>query len=454
MSEPVGLVARQPAQRRTVPRAAAFWLLAAVLFLLFIASAAPSPLYRVYQAQWRFSATTLTVIFAVYALVLLITLLLFGSLSDYLGRRRVIAVGLALAAAACGLFLVADGPGVLLAARAVQGVAVGVATGALGAALIDLQPAGSGRGPLASSAVPGAGLAVGALGTSALVQYAPDPTHLVWWVLLGAFLAGIGVVLVLPEPATTRPGVLHSLRPRVGVPRDARGVFAIAVPCIVAVWALGGLYLSLGPSLAVELTASPDLLWGGLVIFLLSGTGAAAATAFRSAVPATAMLTGCLFLLAGVAVTLAGIATTTAAAFLAGTAVAGVGFGVAFLGAFRSTVEMAAPGDRAGLIAAVYIVSYLAFSIPAVIAGAATARFGLHDTAVVYSAAIVALVAAAAGSFVIRRRAPRAQPRPALQPCDPPPGPCTAPPCAPAVRSAAATVSADRPRPAPGPGSR
>ena len=92
-----------------------------MLFLLFFAAAAPSPLYGVYQAQWRFSATTLTAVFAAYALLLLATLLVFGSVSDYLGRRRVILAGLVMAAGACGLFLAADGVGLLFAARALHG---------------------------------------------------------------------------------------------------------------------------------------------------------------------------------------------------------------------------------------------------------------------------------------------------------------------------------------------
>ena len=157
-----------------------------MLFLLFFAAAAPSPLYGVYQAQWRFSAITLTAVFAAYALLLLVTLLVFGSVSDYLGRRRVILAGLAMTAGACGLFLAAHGVGLLFAARALHGAAVGTASSALGAALIDLQPEGSGRAPVVTTAASLLGLAAGGLGTSALVQYGPAPTRLIWWLLLGA----------------------------------------------------------------------------------------------------------------------------------------------------------------------------------------------------------------------------------------------------------------------------
>jgi MFS family permease len=410
---PVTRAASAPARRATLPRAAAFWLVAGVLFLLFFAAAAPSPLYGVYQAQWRFSAITLTAVFAAYALLLLVTLLVFGSVSDYLGRRRVILASLAMAAGACGLFLAAHGAGLLFAARALHGAAVGTASSALGAALIDLQPDGSGIAPVATTAASLLGLAAGALGTSALVQYGPAPTHLVWWLLLGVSLAAAVAVLAMPETAPRRPGVLASLRPRVAVPRQARTTFGMVLPCLIAVWMISGFYLSLGPSLAAQVLRSPDLLWGGLVIFLLAGTGAAASFAFRGVSGPAAMLAGSLALLAGTVVTLTAIQTTSAAAFLTGTAVAGAGFGTAMLGAFRTVSARAAPGQRASLIAAYFIVSYAAFSIPVVVAGVATTHFGLHRTALVYCTVIAVLAAVAAGSLISRGRSPGPAPNPA-----------------------------------------
>jgi len=228
----------------------------------------------------------------------------------------------------------------------------------------------------------------------------------VWWLLLGASVAAAAGILAMPEPGTRRAGVLASLRPKVGVPRQERGTFAIAAPCLIAVWALGGLYLSLGPSLAAQVTGSRDLLWGGLLIFLLTGVAAGATVAFRRVTPRTAMLAGCLVLLAGLTVTFAAIATATTTAFLAGTAVAGVGFGLALMGVNRTLIALAAPAQRAGLIAAIFIVNFLGLSIPVVIAGVATAHVGLHRTALAYCAAMAALVAAAAGSLMLRRRGP------------------------------------------------
>ena len=424
---PISVIGRQRFQLRTLPSGVAFWVAAAIAFLVFAANTAASPLYRVYQSQFGFSATTLTALFAAYIVVLVVTLLWFGSLSDYLGRRRVLAAGLAAGAVGCALFLIADGVETLFAARAFQGLAVGLISGAAGAAMVDLRPNG-GAASLVSSAAPSGGQALGAIGASALAQYAPAPTHLVWGLLLGAFLIGIPAVLAMREPGRARPGAAMSVRPRVSVPREARGAFAVAAPVLAGVWALGGFYLSLGPSLAAQLLHSRNLLWGGVLIVLLTGLGAAASAAFRKTDPPTVMLGGCLALMAGALVTFAAIVTTMPAVLLVGTAMAGLGFGPAFMGAYRSLVALAPSDDRAGLITAVYLVSYAATAVPAVIAGIATSRYGLHDTALVYSLVVAALAVGGAGSFLGRRIDPAGRAKRALRYPDPPPGPCTAPP--------------------------
>jgi nucleotide-binding universal stress UspA family protein/predicted MFS family arabinose efflux permease len=400
--------------RATLPHTASFWLAAAVFFLVFAVSAAPSPLYGVYQAEWKFSAITLTAVFAIYAFFLLVGLLFFGSLSDHLGRRGVISGALFANTVACVLFLTAHGIGQLFVARAFQGVAVGVATSALGAALIDLQPAGSGLAPVLTTAGPLWGVAVGGLGTSALVQYGPSPTHLVWWLLLGAsFVGGLGI-LTIPETSVGRPGVLASLRPSIGIPSEARSTFATTAPIYVAPWALNGFYLSLGPSLAEEVLHSRNLLWGGLVIFVLTGFGGTASVVFRARSARTTMMTGCSALVAGAAITFGAVAATSAVAFLVGTGVAGIGVGLAFLGSFRVLSALASPGQRASLISVIFIASYTAFSIPVVIAGVATSHFGLHRTALVYSAVIAALVGLALLSLLLPGRAPNGTFGPAL----------------------------------------
>src|SRR3954464_9876472 len=217
-----GVAVRDKRSRRfLLPDGLSFWAAAAIAFLAFAANAAVSPLYRAYQVQFGFSTTTLTLLFTVYIVVLLVTLLFFGSLSDHVGRRPVLFAGLAVGAVGCGVFLGAHGVGALFAARALQGVAVGLIGGAASAGLLDLRPAGA-AAPLVSSVAPAGGQALGATGASVFAQYAPAPTHFVWWLLLGAFIAGIFAVVAMPEPGVRRTGVLSSLRPHVSGAPEAR----------------------------------------------------------------------------------------------------------------------------------------------------------------------------------------------------------------------------------------
>ena len=175
------------------------------------------------------------------------------------------------------LFLLADGVGWLLAARAVQGLATGAAVGVLGAYLLDLQPAdGSRLGSLINSVAPTSGLGLGAVLTGLLVQYAPHPTRLVFALLTAAFLALAVATAALPETVQRSDGALAALLPRVAVPVAARRAFIAAVPTMIATWALGGLILSVGGSLLGTVFGQTNHAVVGLVIGLFAGAGAAA----------------------------------------------------------------------------------------------------------------------------------------------------------------------------------
>lgn len=118
----------------------AFAAVAAIVVLFLAASSAPSPLYVVYQRQWGFSSSVLTLVFAIYVVGLLGSLLVVGALSDHVGRRPVLASAILLEALSLGVFLVAGDVTVLCVARFLQGVATGAATTTLGATLVDLNP--------------------------------------------------------------------------------------------------------------------------------------------------------------------------------------------------------------------------------------------------------------------------------------------------------------------------
>ncbi len=105
----------------------AFAAITAIFVIFAAAASAPTPLYVVYQKEWGFPTSTLTLIFAVYVVGLIGSLLVLGALSDHVGRRPVLAAAVALEAVAFVLFFVAGDVAVLLIARVAQGIATGAA---------------------------------------------------------------------------------------------------------------------------------------------------------------------------------------------------------------------------------------------------------------------------------------------------------------------------------------
>lgn len=389
-------------------RSLSFWFLAALIGLLLAGSSAASPLYPVYQERWQFSSVTVTVVFAVYALALLVALVTAGRLSDHLGRRPVLLAALLLQIAAMVGYLVAQGVEVLYVTRVLQGFATGLGTAAISAWLLDLEPAERPQlGSLVAAIAPVAGLAVGALGSGLLVQYGPDQLRLVFWILLGGYAVGYLPVLAIEDRVRRDPGWRSALRPRVGVPAPVRPLFAALAPSLTATWALGGLFLSLGPALAISLVGSDSHLAGGLVIAALSGTGALTAALTAAAAPRPLVTRASYLLLVGVAITILAVATGSVALLYAGCAVTGAGFGPSFSAIFRLLAPLAAPDQRSGLVSALYIVSYLAFSLPAIVAGVAANSWGVLDATYGYGGVVMLLVAATILALA-RQRQPEA----------------------------------------------
>jgi MFS family permease len=371
---------------------------------MLAASGVPSPLYRVYQEEFGFSSGVLTTIFGVYALALLVSLLVVGGLSDHVGRRPVLVAAFVLEAGAMALFFLADGVGWLLAARVVQGLATGALTSTLGAQLLDLQHRQRPLGAFINSASPGLGLSIGAVGTSLLVQSIASPSDWVFGVLTVVFLlAAVGTVL-LPESSPRLPGAAASLRPRVHVPPAQRRAFVVALPILMACWAVGGLYASLGPSLVADVFGIDNHLVGGLLILALNGTGVVGSLALRTAPPERALLVGGLVFTLGMVGTLGALFTTSVAALFSTAAVTGFGFGAAFLGAMATVTAGVDPGHRAGLLASIFVVGYLAFSLPSIAAGIAAGEVGLIRTTEVYGTVVIVLGLLAIGGFLRARR--------------------------------------------------
>src|SRR3954468_16624516 len=416
-------IAAPATARRTLSPRVSFLLVAAVIGLALFASGTPSPLYGTYRELWGFSPLVLTLVYATYAFGVLATLMLAGRLSDEVGRRPVLIAALTALMGASVLFTVADSVVWLFVARAIQGLATGLALSAASAALLDLHPTRDPVGVgLTNGVASAAGLGLGVLVSALFVELLPAPRVLPYVALFVLFAIALAGVALMPEPVTNRA------RPRLtpqrpGVPAVVRGPFALAALALLSSWSVAGLFLSLGPQLSASLFHTSDHLVAGLGVFALAASAAASQVVFGRAAPWLGVTLGSIARGAGppaLGVTLGSTARATglllivlsaathsSGVYLAGAIVGGAGFGVAFLGGLRVLSAATPPAHRAGVMSAFYIVAYASLSLPAIAAGVLVTPLGLEATFELFGSVVAGL------ALVLAAMAWRTRPAPA-----------------------------------------
>ena len=367
--------------------------MAAALFVMLMGSNMATPLYAVYRQRYGFSAVVLTLIFAIYAAVLVPSLLFFGHLSDRFGRRPVMAAGIVGGAAGLALFASADGIAWLFGARAVQALGTGLMTAAAAAALVELEPGGHhDRAAVATVLGNNGGSAAGPLVAGMLAQWAPDRLVLCYLTGIACLAFALLGVLSIHDPVTAG-GRWRPQRP--SVPGAIRVRFARASLTGASVWGVGGLFLSVVPSYAGQLLHTDDLaLLGAIAGLTLGASCAAQLVLLRGDVsPHVAQPAGLMMVVAGVGLLILAFPLGSLACLLAAAGLAGFGNGTALFGA-QTEINLLAPGKRRGEVTAAFIAAlYGGVAVTAVGAGLLADAYGL-STAVAVIGAIVAGVAA------------------------------------------------------------
>ncbi|SCE94183.1 Predicted arabinose efflux permease, MFS family [Micromonospora saelicesensis] len=354
-----------------------FWAIALAFLTAMAFCTVPAPLYPLYMARDGFSTFMGTIVFAVYAVGVVISLLLAGHVSDWVGRKKILIPALALELVAAALFLGDPSLPVLLVARLVSGLGIGLITATATAYLQELHAAhrpGSSRQrfEMVSTAANIGGLGVGALVAGVLAQYVDAPLRTPY--LVFAVLLAVSIVAVALSPETVEERLVKpTYRPqRISADHGDRAGYLAAAAAGFASFAVFGLFTSVAPGFVAGALHLPSRALAGTIVFAVFGGAAVAQTlTSRLAAPAKVRL-GLLAQAVGVPVLLVGMHTASLSVFLVGGVVAGIGAGVLFKAAVGAVAAMAAPAQRGEALAGLFLIGYLGMILPSVGIGVAT----------------------------------------------------------------------------------
>ncbi|KAA9111464.1 MFS transporter [Microbacterium rhizomatis] len=362
--------------RRRLGGRATFWSASSVLALCLWASGAPSVLYPLYAAEWGLTPAVTTAVFGTYPLALILVLLVFGGLSDVIGRKRAMMIGIGLIAASAVIFAVAPNVGFLFAGRVLQGAGTALALGAASAALVENNVS---RNPRFASSLAtvstSTGLTLALVVSGFLAQLVPLP--LVWTYVVLFVLAAVAVGVLAATP-DDREAATARWRPQpLSVPAGIRTVFVIATLSVSIAYCVGAIFLSLGAQMVRQFGQTSDMIVVGCLLGC-SSLAIGVTALLLSRVPAhTAAWVGGTLSLASLGIMAVVAATGSIGLFLVWCVVGGVAYSFAFTGGLGLINRAAPVQHRGATLSLLYLFAYLLQAVTAIVAGAVATALGL-----------------------------------------------------------------------------
>jgi MFS family permease len=387
----------RPHKQIELSRTAATTVIAAMIGVLFAGSTVVTPLYIMYKQAFGFSQISLTLIYAVYVIGNLCGLLLFGRLSDQVGRRPTAAVGMVLAIISALVFLFANGVGALYLGRILSGLAVSVGAGTGAAWLADLiNDESKSRATVIATSANFTGVGIGALIAGVMAEYLPWPLHLTYVAYLLTLFAVGALVLLTPETVTQRRPLRDlSVRPRVSVPSDIRPRFVAPAVTGFGSLALVGYYAALAPSLLADQLHVTNHAVAGAIFLELAVCVAAVILATRSLSSRGSMLSALALMSPSVALIVAAQLMASMALLIIATAVCAATAGLGYRGSLQVTNQIAPQDQRAEILSSYFICVFAGNALPVIGVGVISTLAGASAASLAFAATIVvfALVA-------------------------------------------------------------
>ncbi|MBF7030121.1 MFS transporter [Staphylococcus kloosii] len=359
--------------------------------IVMMGTTLPTPLYPLYSNVFQLSPLMITVIYAVYAVGVIGGLLVFGQLSDRIGRRYVLIPGIILSIISAIVFLFASNVGLLLLGRVVSGLSAGLFTSTATTTIVNLAPDDKkNQASTIASSVNMLGLGFGPLLCGVLAQYLPYALHLVFIVDIVLLIPAFIGIWLMPEPIKDKQSFRIKVQ-KLSVPSNIRGTFIYAVIPVFVGFSMLGLFTAISPNFLGDILDIHNRAIIGLTVFLVFCASTVGQLLFKQKSDYNVLMLGSGTLIVGVILVGISLLLSSYVLLLIGAIVSGLGQAFSFR-AGLSTVNSVSPQDKqAEITSTFFTIAYIAISIPVVGVGLLQLGLSIQGAGIVFSIIVVLL---------------------------------------------------------------
>ncbi|PLT35158.1 MFS transporter [Bacillus sp. V5-8f] len=368
-----------------------FWLVAYSLFITLLGTNLPAPLYALYREKWQMSPSTMTFIYALYALIVIPTIILVAQICKKWERKKVLFSGVLLSVFGSIGFALSDGIGGLIVSRVFQGLSVGILNGVAVTFMTELHPNQDKQKSAFIAAIAGTlGNAIGPLISGFLGEYAPYPLQFSYIMhLLLAMVGFIGLRLMVEDiKATERVTSLHLP----SVDREFQRPFLLASSTSFLSWGIMSLMLSVMPTYLNLFTHQSSLSLSGTMVALVLGISTIHQIILRKQPVKRLIIIGYILLVLGLLCMIFTLLTKSLILLFLTTLFIGMGNGPSYAGSLAYLNKMSTDDIRANMTSYFFVVTYLGISIPIITLGYIGQWIGLTYAIQTYSCIMIGLI--------------------------------------------------------------
>lgn len=373
------------------------------MILIYAASSSPIPLYAMYQSMFGITKNILSMSAVFYFIGTVISLLMFGRLSDYIGRHKTILITIILAILGCFNFIIINNATIFLIGRLLQGLSCGLASSCVAAYIVDTASDDkSSLGAIVTSSATMIGLSIGVFGGSALVELNPNliSTIFVIWILTFIICA----LLIFSGKETVKPkkGAFKSMKPQIKVPTNIKRFIPIAAAIFIGTWAVGGFYQAFSATMSIEQFGVSNKLLGVAIFASLMApqiVGSSLVDKFKSFNGERVGMVGFAISMVLIIVSLK---YSLVVPFLIFNIISAMFIGLSFTSIMNAMLERTSQTDRAGVLSTIYLISYGGTAIVNLVVGQIANNIPLLTIAIGYCCfVIITCVITLIGTFKI-----------------------------------------------------